>query len=82
MKFTPGEMRVKFPGDTYSHKPAGAGMVPAAAAMYSRIFAGPLAWLCHKAAKGKCDDYAWVWASDWLTDILEDYCPLEACGLD
>jgi 1-acyl-sn-glycerol-3-phosphate acyltransferase len=82
MKFTPGEMRVKFPGDTYSHKPAGAGIVPAAAAMYSRIFAGPLAWLCHKAAKGKCDDYAWVWASDWLTDILEDYCPLEACGLD
>lgn len=82
MKFTPGEMRVKFPGDTYGHKPAGSGMAPATAAMYIRLFAGPVAWLCRKAAKGKCDDYAWVWASDWLTDILEDYCPLEVEGLD
>ncbi|MBQ9452990.1 MAG: 1-acyl-sn-glycerol-3-phosphate acyltransferase [Desulfovibrio sp.] len=38
---------------------------------YSRLLAGPLRWLCNRAAKGLCDDVAWVYASVWVADILE-----------
>lgn len=83
MTFKPGEMRVKFPGDCYHGKPRDrAALLPATAAFYARIFAGPFTWLCRRAAKGLCDDYAWVWASDKVSDLVEDYCPLEVEGLD
>ena len=30
---------------------------------YGSLLAGPVFWLCRKAAKGLCDDSAWVHAS-------------------
>lgn len=38
---------------------------------YSRLLLGPLQWLCRRAAKGQCDDAAWVHASVAVTEILE-----------
>ncbi len=38
---------------------------------YSRLAFGPMRWLCRRAAKGRCDDAAWVHASVAVTEILE-----------
>ncbi|MBQ9405507.1 MAG: 1-acyl-sn-glycerol-3-phosphate acyltransferase [Desulfovibrio sp.] len=39
---------------------------------YSHLLAGPLGWMCCRAARGKCDDVAWVYASVWVSEILEN----------
>ena len=50
---------------------------------YSRLFLGPVRWLCSRAAKGQCDDVAWVYASVWVADILERMgCPIHIEGMD
>lgn len=41
------------------------------ASFYSRLFLSTLHWLCRRAAQGRCDDAAWVYASDWVGDIVE-----------
>lgn len=38
---------------------------------YHLLFWGPLAWLCKRGAKGKCDDAAWVYGSAWVGEIFE-----------
>ena len=38
---------------------------------YSSLLAGPVLWLCRKAAKGLCDDSAWVHASLRVTELIE-----------
>ena len=50
---------------------------------YSRLFLGPVAWLCRRARQGRCDDAAWAYASDWVTDLMERIgCPVEIDGMD
>lgn len=49
---------------------------------YARMFLGPVPWLCRRAAKGHCDDMAWVYSSVWLANILEaSGCRLDLTGL-
>lgn len=76
-----GQMREKFMGDSYKSPPPRPGIMPATAAFYARLFAGPLAALCRLAARGQCDDAAWSNASLRVADLLEDYCPIEVEGL-
>ena len=43
---------------------------------YSSLLAGPVFWLCRRAAKGLCDDSAWVHASLRVTELIEHVgCP-------
>lgn len=50
---------------------------------YRRLFAGPVAWLCGRATRGRCDDAAWVYASDWCADLVERLgCRVEVNGMD
>lgn len=38
---------------------------------YSSLLAGPVFWLCRRAAKGLCDDSAWDHASLRVTELIE-----------
>ena len=50
---------------------------------YSRLIFGPFQWLCRRAAKGMCDDAAWIYGSVWLADILESLgCRIVVEGLE
>ncbi len=50
---------------------------------YARLFLGPVRWLCRRAARGRCDDAAWVHASDWCADLVERMgCPVDVDGMD
>ena len=50
---------------------------------YTRLLTGPFIWLCTKAARGKCDDVVWTYASTWFSEVLEDTgCSLVIEGLD
>ncbi len=50
---------------------------------YSRLLLGPLRWLCRRAAKGQCDDAAWVYASVWVAELMESMgCPIDVQGMD
>ena len=52
-------------------------------AFYTRLFLGPVAWLSRRAAQGRCDDAAWTYASDWVTDLMERLgCPVDIDGMD
>ena len=85
--FVDGAFEAKFlTGDTYSSQHASAGifsrMMPSLS-FYSRLFLGPVRWLCARASKGQCDDTAWVYASAWVADLIERMgCPIEVEGMD
>ena len=85
--FVDGTFEAKFlTGDTYRSQPASAGffsrMMPSLS-FYSRLFLGPVRWLCSRASKGQCDDAAWVYASAWVADLVERIgCPIEIEGMD
>lgn len=50
---------------------------------YSRLFLGPVRWLCARAAKGECTDAAWVYASTQVADLMEQAgCPILVDGMD
>ena len=50
---------------------------------YSSLLAGPVLWLCRKAAKGLCDDSAWVHASLRVTELIERVgCPVSIEGME
>lgn len=72
--------------DTYVSPSAPVGAFPGqfpAIYFYARIFTGPVPWLCRRAARGMCDDTAWVYSSVWLADILEaSGCRIIIEGLD
>ena len=84
--FVDGAFEAKFlTGDTYSSQHASAGffsrMMPSLS-FYSRLFLGPVRWLCSRASKGLCDDAAWVYASVWVADLIERMgCPIEVEGM-
>ena len=72
--FVDGAFESKFlTGDAYRSLNAHAGffsrMLPSLS-FYSRLFLGPVRWLCARAAKGQCDDAAWVYASVWVSDLM------------
>ena len=73
--FIEGTLSNKFKGlDRYETSaralgPLSRGMP--SAMFYSRLLFGPLQWLCRRAARGQCDDAAWVHASVAVTEILE-----------
>lgn len=73
-------------GDSYLSSAPRAGLFSRllpSFSFYSRLFLGPVAWLCRRAAKGKCDDAAWVHASVWVADLMERMgCPIEVQGMD
>ena len=85
--FVDGAFEAKFlTGDTYSSEHASAGifsrMMPSLS-FYSRLFLGPVRWLCARASKGLCDDTAWVYASAWVADLIERMgCPIEIEGMN
>lgn len=85
--FVDGAFEAKFlTGDTYSSQHASAGifsrMMPSLS-FYSRLFLGPVRWLCARASKGLCDDTAWVYASAWVADLIERMgCPIEIEGMN
>ena len=85
--FVNGAFEAKFlTGDTYSSQHASAGifsrMMPSLS-FYSRLFLGPVRWLCVRASKGLCDDTAWVYASAWVADLIERMgCPIEIEGMN
>ena len=85
--FVDGAFEAKFlTGDTYSSQHATAGifsrMMPSLS-FYSRLFLGPVRWLCARASKGLCDDTAWVYASAWVADLIERMgCPIEIEGMN
>ena len=85
--FVDGAFEAKFlTGDTYSSQHASAGifsrMMPSLS-FYSRLFLGPVRWLCVRASKGLCDDTAWVYASAWVADLIERMgCPIEIEGMN
>ena len=85
--FVDGAFEAKFlTGDTYSSQHASAGifsrMMPSLS-FYSRLFLGPVRWLCARASKGLCDDTAWVYASAWVADLVERMgCPIEIEGMN
>ena len=85
--FVDGAFEAKFlTGDTYSSQHASAGvfsrMMPSLS-FYSRLFLGPVRWLCARASKGLCDDTAWVYASAWVADLIERMgCPIEVEGMN
>ena len=73
-------------GDTYRSPGIQAGvfsrMLPSLS-FYSRLFLGPVRWLCRRAARGLCDDAAWVYARIWTADLMERMgCPIEVEGMD
>ena len=50
---------------------------------YSSLLAGPVFWLCRRAAKGLCDDSAWVHASLRVTALIERVgCPVSIEGME
>ena len=73
-------------GDSYRGPRVTPGLVTRLApfpAFYARLFLGPVAWLSRRAAQGRCDDAAWAYASDWVTDIMERLgCPVDIDGMD
>ena len=85
--FVDGEFQSKFlTGDTYRSQNAKAGffsrLMPSLN-FYSRLFLGPVRWLCSRASKGLCDDAAWVYASVWVADLMERIgCPIIVEGMD
>ncbi|MDR1856680.1 MAG: 1-acyl-sn-glycerol-3-phosphate acyltransferase [Desulfovibrio sp.] len=61
-------------GDSYLSPAAPArlfGPILPTMSFIARLFLGPVLWLCGRARFGRCDDAAWVYASVWVTDILE-----------
>ncbi|MDE7241199.1 lysophospholipid acyltransferase family protein, partial [Desulfovibrio sp.] len=73
-------------GDAYRGPRVTPGLVTRVApfpSFYARLFLGPVAWLSRRAAQGRCDDAAWAYASDWVTDLMERMgCPVEIEGMD
>jgi len=85
--FVDGAFEAKFlTGNTYSSLNASAGLfsrLMPSLSFYSRLFLGPVRWLCARASKGQCDDAAWVYASVWVSDLMERMgCPIEVEGMD
>ncbi|MEG6503478.1 MULTISPECIES: lysophospholipid acyltransferase family protein [unclassified Desulfovibrio] len=82
-----GEFAKKFlTGDSYTSQGTHTGfftrLMPSLS-FYTRLFGGPLRWLCARAAKGKCDDSAWVHASVWVSELMERIgCPIEVQGMN
>ena len=73
-------------GDVYRSPEVRAGafsrLLPSLS-FYSRLFLGPVRWLCRRASQGRCDDAAWVYASIWTADLMERMgCPIEVEGMD
>lgn len=69
---------------TYVSTPPRLGVPPLFPALkfYGRLLA-PVIWLCRKAAKGLCDDSAWVHASLCVTEIIESIgCPVSIEGME
>ena len=73
--FVEGVFLKKFmTGDSYLNPAAAPGMftrVFPSLSFYSRLLLGPFRWVCRRAARGQCDDAAWIYASTWVSDIME-----------
>lgn len=85
--FVDGVFAQKFlTGNTYRSLAASADffsrMMPSFS-FYSRLFLGPVHWICRRAAAGRCDDAAWVHASVWVAELVERMgCPVDIEGMD
>lgn len=85
--FTEGQIPNKYgTGDSYRGPRVTPGLLARLAPrpdFYTRLFLGPMAWLCRRARQGRCDDAAWTYSSDWVTDLMERMgCPVEIDGMD
>ena len=85
--FVEGAFEAKFlTGDAYSSQNASIGLfsrLMPSLSFYSRLFLGPVRWICARASKGLCDDAAWVYASVWVADLMERMgCPIEVEGMN
>lgn len=85
--FTEGVLPNKYgTGDSYRGPRVTPGLLTRLAPrpdFYTRLFLGPVAWLCRRAAQGRCDDAAWTYSSDWVTDLMERIgCPVDIDGMD
>lgn len=85
--FVDGDISAKFlTGNAYRSPGLRAGLVSRmlpSVSFYSHLFLGPVRWLCRRAARGLCDDAAWVYASVWVADLMERLgCPVEVQGMD
>lgn len=85
--FTEGVMPNKYGwGDSYRGPRVEPGLLARLAPradFYRRLFPGPVAWLCRRAARGECDDAAWAYSSAWVGDLMERMgCPVEVDGMD
>lgn len=87
LHFSEGVMTTKFLcGDTYSsptlHVGSFARLLPSAS-FYSRLFFGPLYWICRRAMKGLCDDNVWVYGSTMVSELLEQTgCHIKVEGMN
>lgn len=70
--FIPGKMFDKYgPGDAYATAPRKKSAFPGMD-FYFHLLAGPFHWLCRRAAKGECDDFAWTFSSAWVGEVVEN----------
>ncbi len=70
-------------GRVSANESRGFGLFFASVAFYASMLYCPLYWLCARAARGRCDDAAWVYASNRVSDLMEDFgCPLSVEGLE
>lgn len=69
-KFKPGVMLNKYGASSYRTDRRPASAIPSLRFFGQTIF-GPLLWLWRKAANNKCDDYAWIYSSNWLARDFE-----------
>lgn len=72
-QFTENRMPDKYgSGDSYDTPPGAKMPFSPSLSFYLRLLAGPLRWLCRRAAQNRCDDAAWAYSSAWCADLLEE----------
>ena len=72
--FVPDTLLYRFPRDSYTSPmqvPCLLTRIFPSLSFYTRIFLGTTHWLTSRAAKGKCDDAAWCYASAWILEDVE-----------
>ena len=72
--FVPDTLLNRFPRDSYTSPmqvPCLLTRIFPSLSFYTRIFLGTTHWLTSRAAKGKCDDAAWCYASAWILEDVE-----------
>ncbi len=83
----PGKIRDKFGAGPNYESPMAKASLPArllpSLTFYAKLFSGPVVWLCARAARGQCDDAAWIHSSAWFCDVLESCgCKIIVEGID